>query len=128
MLTTDGIAFLAASAYDAATTLGRAGRCTDGLAHQHHTAVAALAGEPRQQVGPQRGDDEQHRDAQRAGLREQQPELAEHSLDRRKWDDGTIIGRKARVRPRGVARIASQAADSDDYFAEKLAAAIANPV
>ena len=40
--------------------------------------VARAARSARQQVRTQRGDDEQRREAQRAGLREQEPEFAEH--------------------------------------------------
>src|SRR5690349_24975869 len=48
-----------------------------GFLHRHHAAARA----PGEQVGSQGRDDEQHRDADRRGLGENEPELA-HGIGR----------------------------------------------
>jgi hypothetical protein len=73
MLTTAGIAFFAASA-----TLATRGRTTGVEVSWNNTnARAALVVEAGEQIRPQRRDDEERREAQRAGLREKKPEAAE---------------------------------------------------
>jgi hypothetical protein len=59
------------------------------LLHQHD--VAGFARHARQQVRSQRCDDEERREAQRAGLREQEPELAKHGGKAESRRDGWPI-------------------------------------
>ncbi len=72
MLTTAGIAFLAASA-----KLATRGVLTGVDVSCSRTTVPALVRESGEQIRAQRRDDEQCREAQRAGLSEEEPEPAE---------------------------------------------------